>query len=170
MSNRQQHVEVILPVEASPGRVSLTLAVREMDGSLVRRFTGTVQMNIWREVPCLTRPVNRDDVLSPDVVTFARRNLATIRGDIWDGRGGPYRLVRSLSAEQVLTLADLEIVPTIRKGSRVNLVYERGAVRLSVPAEALADAGPGESVTVRNLQSRKEILATAHDSGTVIIR
>ena len=170
LSNRQQHVEVLPPVKPAPGRVSLTLAVREMDGSLVRRFTGTVQMNIWREVPCLTRPVNRDEVLSPEMVTFARRNLATLRGDIWDGRGGPFRLARSLGAEQTLMLSDLERVPTIRKGSRVNLVYERGSVRLSVPAEALADAGPGESVTVRNLQSRKEILATAHDSGTVIIR
>lgn len=170
LSNKQQHVEVLLPVNPSPGRVSLTLAVKEMDGSLVRRFTGTVQMNIWREVPCLTRPVNRDEVLSPEMVTFARRNLANLKGEIWDGRGGPFRLARSLGAEQTLMLSDLERVPTIRKGSRVNLVYERGAIRLSVPAEALADAGPGESVTVRNLQSRKEILATAYDSGTVVIR
>ncbi len=170
LSNRQQHIEVVLPVEPSPGRVSLTLAVREMDGSLVRRFTGTVQMNIWREVPCLTRPVNRNEVLAPDMITFARRNLATFKGDVWDGRGGPYRLARSLGAEQTLMLSDLERVPTVRKGSRVNLVYERGAIRLSVPAEALADAGPGESVTVRNLQSQREILATARDSDTVVIR
>lgn len=170
LANKQQHIEVTTAVSPVPGRVSFTLGIYEMDGSLVRRFTGTVQMNVWREVPALTRPVNRDEVLTPDMVTFVRRNLATLKGEIWNGRGGPYRLVRSLGADQTLLAADLDRVPAIRKGSRVNLVYARGAVRLSVPAEALADAGLGESVTVRNLQSNREILATAQDSLTAIIR
>lgn len=170
LANRQQQVAVLTPATPAPGRVSLTLAIKEMDGSIVRRFTGTVQMNVWREVPVLTRPVGRDEVLEPGMVTFVRRNLATLKGEVWDGRGGPFRLSRSLPADQTLMLADLARVPAIRKGSRVTLVYARGAVRLSVPAEALNDAGPGESVTVRNLQSNKEILATAQDSTTAVIR
>lgn len=170
LANRQQQVDVTTPVNPAPGRVSLTFVVKEMDGSLVRRFTGTVQMNVWREVPVLAKPVNRDEVLTPDMITFVRRNLAGIRGEVWDGRGGPYRLARSLGADQTILLGDLDRVPTIRKGSRINLVYARGSIRLSVPAEALSDAGAGESVTVRNLQSNKEILATAQDNTTAVIR
>jgi flagellar basal body P-ring formation protein FlgA len=49
-------------------------------------------------------------------------------------------------------------------------VFEGTGIRLSVKAEAQSDAGVGQSVQVRNLQSNRKITATVQDADTVIVR
>ena len=57
----------------------------------------------------------------------------------------------------------------ITKGAQVTLVYERGVVRLEVPAQAMADGASGQLLSVRNLQSKSVVKATVHDSRTVMV-
>jgi Flagellar basal body P-ring biosynthesis protein len=56
------------------------------------------------------------------------------------------------------------------KGERVMLVYHGERIQVAVKAEALSDADVGQMVTVRNLQTKKEILATVIDAHTVAVR
>ena len=58
----------------------------------------------------------------------------------------------------------------VRRGAVVNLVYARGAVRLVVKAEALADGGTGDTVPVRNLQTKKQVYAEIVDADTVQVK
>lgn len=157
------------PRKLEPGRTSLRIVVREMDGSIKQKFTGTVFVDCWKEVPCAATVMNKDELLDHNKVTFKRVNLANLRADPWDGRGGPWRLVRPLTADQVIYQSDLAHIPTVRKGSKVTLIYEGKTVRLKVQAEALADGAAGESIPVRNMQSRKEVYGVVRDSSTVTI-
>lgn len=155
--------------KVTPGRVSLRLLVREMDETVKQKLTGSVFVDCWAEVPCTATALNRDDLLDHTKITFKRMNLAALRGEPWDGRGGPWRVTRPIGVEQVLYKTDVAHIPTVRKGSIVTLLYEGPTVRLSTQAEALADGSAGESIPLRNLQSRKEVYGLIRDTTTVTI-
>lgn len=78
--------------------------------------------------------------------------------------------VRPMGAGEVIYLSNLEDVPLISRGDTVSLVYEGSFVRLTATAEALADGRAGETIPVRNMQSRREIAAQVVDGGTVVVR
>jgi flagella basal body P-ring formation protein FlgA len=170
LAHPKQKLELESPQNFAPGRLSLRLLVRELDGSVVKRLTGTVFVECWASVPCANAPLNRDEVLDPGKITFMRKNLALVRGEqVWDGKGGPWRLTRVVLPDQPILLGDLTHLPTISKGSRITLLYQGESVRLSVKAEALADGVKGESIPVRNLASKKQIYAVVWDENTAII-
>ncbi|MDR1947388.1 MAG: flagellar basal body P-ring formation chaperone FlgA [Desulfovibrio sp.] len=162
-----QELVMETPRRAEPGRVGVRLLVLEVDGTVRQKLSGTVSAECWADVPCAVVGMNRDDLLDHGKITYKRMNLAGLRGEPWDGRGGPWRLVRPLSIEQVICRGDLAPVPTVRKGTTVTVLYEGKNVRLAAQAEALADGAAGESIPVRNLQSRKEVFAQVRDAQTV---
>ncbi|MDR2051431.1 MAG: flagellar basal body P-ring formation chaperone FlgA [Deltaproteobacteria bacterium] len=168
LAHPAQELELEPPALPAPGRLSLRYNVREVDGSVARRLTGSVFVDCWAVVPCLTIPVNRGEVLSPEHITFVRKNLAYLRDAPWDGRGGPWQALRPISVDQPILLSDLTYVPTIKKGSIVRLVFESSTVRLSATVEALADGVSGETIPVRNLQSKRRIYAVVFDADTVM--
>jgi flagella basal body P-ring formation protein FlgA len=163
-----QTLEVDPPQKIAAGRLNFRLLVRELDGGVTQKISASVFADCWAEVPAATAPLNRDDVLEPGMVTFVRMNLAHLRGEVWDGRGGPWRLLRPIGLEQAIYRADLGHIPTVRKGSSVTLLYEGKHLRMSVPGEALADGVPGESIPVRNSQSRKQLYGIVRDASTVL--
>ena len=172
LSHSQQTIEPQLLSKPGAGRMSLRFVVKDLDGSVLHRYTGSAFVNLWVSVPCASVPLNKEDSVDVDKIKFMRKNLASLRGDlsgIWDGRGGPFRVMRSIGAEDVIYVSDLSGVPTVRRGRTVNLIYEKGNVRLQVGAQAQADAALGETVTVRNLQSKKLITAIVQGTDTVLV-
>ncbi|WP_338670130.1 flagellar basal body P-ring formation chaperone FlgA [Pseudodesulfovibrio methanolicus] len=155
--------------DIAPGRNEIALSGMTPDGKVVSRRSAVVFADVWKAVPVAARPMNRMERVTRDKVTFRRMNMAYNR-DVWDGTGGPWRMARTLGRGQVFTMSNLEPVPLIERGEMVNLVYNGRKVRLSVKAEALAEAGVGQQVEVRNTQSNKIILATVVDGETVVVR
>ena len=151
-----------------PGRITLRFVVQEMDNTVLRRVAGTVFMNMWVEVPAAARPLNKGDALNVNDITFMRVNAAHLKGIPWDGRGGPWQVLRAIGTGQTLFQADLATQAMVRKGSIVQLVYEKGNVHMSTQAECLADGEPGATVAVRNLQTKKQVYATVRDNRTVV--
>jgi flagella basal body P-ring formation protein FlgA len=170
LSHGGQKVELEGPFSLIPGRNSLRFSVREMDGVLVRRLTGTVFVDLWANVPTAASPLNRHDTLMPGQIAFERRNLAQLRDMPWDGTGGPWRVLRPIGAGQPILHGDLGVVPAVKRGSTVTMVYEGSNFRLTVPGEALGDAALGESVAVRNLQSKTQVYGVVRDNLTVVVR
>ncbi|MFO7816657.1 MAG: flagellar basal body P-ring formation chaperone FlgA [Thermodesulfobacteriota bacterium] len=156
--------------EIEPGRNSFRIKVRDGYGDVRNSYTGSVFIDVWKTVPCSARPINRREPITMDAVRFERKNLAYIRGGIWDGKTGKWMASRSMGVGQCLTKKYLDPLPVLKRGEKVDLVYEGDFVRLMVPVEVLADAGSGDTVKVLNLRSDKEITARVRDSGTVVVR
>ena len=163
-----QTLEVEPPRKIAAGRLNIRLLVRELDGSVTQKISASVFTDCWIEVPVASTVLNRDDVLEPDRITFVRMNLAHLRGEIWDGRGGPWRVLRPIGLNQAIYRADLGHLPAVRKGGLITLLYEGKNLRLRAPGEAMADGVPGESIPVRNSQSRKHLYGIVRDASTVI--
>jgi flagella basal body P-ring formation protein FlgA len=153
----------------APGPVAVTLSAKGADGRVFHRAAASLFADLWKTVPCAARPLRRLEEVTPDKVTFMRKNLAYV-GQVWDGRGGPFRITRSIGTGQPLTADLMESVPMVAKGERVDLVYQGRTVRLVTKAEALGDAEFGQMVEVRNLTSNRTVVATVLDSGTVQVR
>jgi flagella basal body P-ring formation protein FlgA len=151
-----------------PGRVSLRITVAGPDGTKRRQVAASVFVNVYKPTPVAARPLNRGDQLTPDVVTYKRKNLAYLAGPVWSGKGGPWRLTRSVGTSQVIYAGSLEAKPKIASGDKVLLKYIGKHIQLSVPAKALADGRVGEVIPVENLQSSREVLARVQDSETVV--
>lgn len=165
-----QVAELEEPVDLAPGRVSLRIAVKELDGSVVRRVTGTVFVDLWAQVPSAATPLNKDEVLTPERVTFIRKNVAHIKGAVWDGRGGPWRMQRAVGVGQPIMQTDVAVIPTVQRGATVTMVYEGRNFVVRIPGEALSDGALGETIPVRNVQSKRELRATVRDGLTVVVR
>lgn len=166
-SKNRLDIEPLRTVQA--GRIGIRFVELDPNGQVVRRVTGGAFLDLWVTVPCAAVPLNRNDILTPEHITHQRKNLAYLRGEAWDGRGGPYRVTRTLGAGTPIFEGDLEVVPVVAKGSRVDLIYKGKAVRLSVTAQAMADGRVGELIPVRNLQSNRKVYATVLDDNTLVI-
>lgn len=157
-------------VNVTPGRINLRFNAQEMDGSSVRRFTGSTFLDLWMDVPCASRPLNKGEALTPESLTFVSVNLAYQKGAVWDGRGGPWQVIRSIGSSQPIMATDLAPLAAIHRGDKITLVYQRGNVQLSTMVEAMEEGGPGDTIAVRNLESKKQIYATVVDQNTVRTR
>lgn len=156
--------------EFRPGRLSLQLVEKDPAGNDVRRFTGSVFLDQWLNVPCAARPINSKDRLTPDLVTFERKNAAYLRGEPWNGTAFGQRVIRSVGGGEVIYAENLEDVPLVSRGDTVDLVYQGRFVQLTTDARALADGRMGERIPVQNLSSKREIIAEVKDANTVVVR
>lgn len=170
VASKSQSLALETPAKVAPGRLSLSFSVREADGSVTRRLTGTVFVDCWAPVACVTAPVNKGEVLGADVITYKRKNLAYLRDEPWDGAGGPWQAVRPIGLDQPILKSDLTYVPTMKRGRVVTLIFESGNVRLSAKVEALSDGVGGETIPVKNLQSKRQVYAVVQDENTVLAR
>ena len=163
-------VELSVIGEMAPGRLSLRFEVMSPDGKLRRRHTGQVFLDLWITAPVAARPLNRGDALSPDLVTHRRVNAAYLRGEPWNGRDFGLRMTSAVGTDQVIYAEALEAIPTVARGDTVMLVYNGRYVRLTVDAEALADGAAGEYIPVRNMQSRRQVMARIRNGDTVEVK
>jgi len=99
-----------------------------------------------------------------------RVNAGQLRDLPWDGQGGPWQTVRALTTGEAILQSDLVSQNMVRRGDVLTLDYARGNVRMTTKVEALADGSPGDTIAVRNLQTKRQVYATVRDGGTVEIR
>ena len=168
LAHAQQRVQ-LQPGKLSPGRVPLRFAVQEVDGNVLRRISGTVNLTLWITAPAASRPMNKGEALAAESVTFMKVNASQLRDLPWDGRGGPWQVNRALNTGEPILQSDLVSQLMVRRGDVVNLIYIKGNLRIATQAQALADGEPGATIAVRNLQTKKQVYAIVKDGSTVEI-
>lgn len=156
--------------EIGPGRNNFRIKVVNGYGDVRHTYSGSVFIDVWKTVPCTARPINRREPITRDAVRFERKNLAHVQGEVWDGKTGSWMASRSMGQGQCLTEKYMDPLPVLKRGEKAELLYQGDFIRLSVPVEVLSDAGRGDSVRVRNLQSDKEVTARVRDGNTLVIR
>ncbi len=158
------------PGKLAPGRVPLRFAIQEADGNVLRRLSGTAKLTLWITAPAAARPLNKGETLDPAAVTFMRMNASQMKDVPWDGQGGPWQIIRSIGTGEPILQSDLVSKSMVRRGNILTLMFSRGNLHMTIQAEALADGEPGQTIPVRNLQTKKQVYATVRDGSTVEIR
>jgi flagella basal body P-ring formation protein FlgA len=149
------------------GASRLVRVVISVDG---KRITGsTVSLRVERsgDVLVAARDVERGEALTADAFVVQPRDIIRMLGtpvsDPADLEGCRAKL--HVSAGTVLTTQMLERIPVIRRGDPVTVTLRMGAVRVTLTGIARGDAAIGDSVTVLNPASKRQLSARATGKG-----
>lgn len=152
------------------GRTSFTVELH-VGGQRVKRIHGTASIEARQEVVVLTRPVAKHAIITAaDVhvqrVPFSRlpRQMVTQMADAVGKRTR-----RALRAKSMLRTYDVEAQPVVQKGDVVTILVESASLKVATVGEALENGAQGETIRVRNTESRREVRGVVLDKKTVRI-
>ena len=162
-----------------PGRLVSPLSIPPGTGSATLRFIDdrgneralAVRLSWSQPAVVTTRPLERGaviaaaDVTVRDVRVMRSQPLASSPNEVI-GRS----LGRNLTAGEPVLLNSLSRTPIIQRGDSVIITVRKPGFLVEVRGEALDAGAEGESIRVRNLQSRAVIQAVVVGSGRVEVR
>jgi len=124
----------------------------------------------FTRVPVSIKPIMPKDGAAQEQISYVweRRNMATLKGRVFEPGDSQWRARRGVGAGQVIMADDMEPMPLVLRGDQVRLVYEGKGVRLTLVAEALTDGAPGGKITVKNPKNSREIVGVVRDKNTVV--
>lgn len=153
-----------------PGYKNLELAISAAGKELGRvKLSG--ELHRFGTVACTVNKVDRGDVLR-------REDIRMIRSDLtWQSAGVIFnpenavgkRLRNSLRAGSVLLADHLAEQPLVSRGDTVTIMAGRASLMVTAPGRVREDGTEGELVRVKNMMSRKVLLARVRDDRTVVV-
>jgi flagellar basal body P-ring formation protein FlgA len=150
------------------GNSSLALIVR-VDDRVVKNLTVQVEVEALAEMVIATRTLERGEMVGDNDVAIARRDLAHLQGRfIRDQKEVVGMRVKSaIRANSPLRGDYLERMPIIKSGQLVTIVVENEVVRITASGRAKGSGALGDTISVQNLSSQKELAARVVDATTV---
>lgn len=79
------------------------------------------------------------------------------------------RASKTISKGKILTESMLEMIPVVKRGERVKIVYESGVLHVESYGIAKKDAVAGEMVEVKNTASGRNVYGRASEEGIVVV-
>ena len=132
------------------------------------RFTGNVVETV--ETAVLTRNVERNEVLKASDVATERRPKAEIGGEpAARNHAVGMQMRKQLRAGQALKAADLAKPDLVQRDENVTLIYESTGLYLTMRGKALEGGTEGDTVSVLNLQSKRNVYGVVIGRGQVAI-
>lgn len=166
MPQCSQQLDASLESPTPLGRV--TVKVR-CDSAAPWSIYVPAQVRLLRNVIVMTRPLQRESVISEGDVALRERDVGTLsRGYLTQtDQAVGMKLVRPTVIDQVLTQQHLEQAEVVRKGDHVVIVAHSGTLSVRMPGEALSKGGLYEQIRVRNLNSKRVVKARITGPGQV---
>lgn len=154
------------------GKTTFRFLVEGPGAKILQQIPAEAVVEHFARVPVAIKPVLPRDGAAKEQIAYVyeRRNMAGIRGRIFEPGDGQWRARRGVGAGQIIMADDMEPMPLILRGDQVRLLYEGRSIRLSLLAEAMTDGALGGKITVKNPKSPREIMGTVRDKNTVVVR
>ncbi len=129
----------------------------------------TAKIKVFGKVLVLRQPLTRGVAISQNDLDLVERNLAALPyGYYADPKPVIGKLTkRTLAANSVLTPQMLTAPKLIKRGQRVTLVGEAGALTVRMVGEALSDGSEGDIIRVRADGSKRVIDGTVTPQGVI---
>ena len=159
-----------LPSAGLQSLVSLKVEV-SVAGEAVGQWFQPIQVRHWCEVPVAATSLRRGQALAEAETVLERRDVLASRGIL---KALPvavqdYELAESLAPGQVLSERSLRLKTVVFRGRRVDARIQAGTLEITTKVEALEDGYPGQSIRVRNPQSKREFRGVVQGEDTVLI-
>ena len=150
------------------GKVSSMVTVL-VDGKPLRRARACANIEVYKQVLCASCGLRRGQIITAADLTKATMPLSKLKTRYFQR---PEELIglaasHTLRPGQVITADKLTKPAVVKRGSRVMIVAESPAILVRVPGRVEEKGAVGDFVRVKNLGSRKVIIAQVTDSSTV---
>ncbi|MBL1265132.1 flagellar basal body P-ring formation protein FlgA [Methylomicrobium sp. RS1] len=131
----------------------------------------TAIVKFYQEVPVLTQPVHRGDIITRQHFTFEKREIARL-GDAVAAQ--PEQLenkqaTRFLPAGVVLSPRLVAEPILIRRGEKIAITSSRPGFEVRMNGQAMMDGARGQKIRVKNESSGRVISASVVESGIVSV-
>ncbi|KHK02159.1 flagellar basal body P-ring formation chaperone FlgA [Desulfovibrio sp. TomC] len=158
--------------EITPGKTAFRYVVTGPGARILQQVPAEAVVEHVARVPVAIKSILPKDGAAVEQIAFVyeRRNMAGIKGRVFDPANGQWRARRGVGPGQIIMADDMEQMPLILRGDQVKLIYEGRKVRLTMLAEAVTDGAPGGKITVKNSKNSKEITGVVRDNTTVVIQ
>lgn len=158
--------------EAGAGKMPFRFVVAGTGARILQQVPSEAVVEYFARVPVAIKPIMPKDgvAVEQSAYVYERRNMAGIKGRVFEPGDGKWRARRGVGAGQVIMADEMEPMPLVLRGDQVRVVYEGRALRLTLLAEALSDGAPGGKITVKNPKSSREITGTVRDKSTVVVQ
>ena len=151
---------------------SLMLRVRlESAGAPVGETSVLLRLQLVRDAWVTRQPANRGDAFDPAALDVRRIDFLR-EHDVLpvDTAARDFTFARSVATGRVLTWRDVARRALVRKGDLVEVAAIDGPLTVTLKALAMQSGAAGEMVTVRNLESKKDITAQVVAENRVQVR
>jgi len=131
----------------------------------------SLQAKVWREVWVARSALRRGQGLADADLLRERRDILLVREPCAEfaAPDPASELADYVAAGNVLLARSLKPKPIIHRGQSVEAIYADGTLNISVKAEALEEGAPGQTIRVRNSQTRRELRGKVQDEQTILL-
>lgn len=151
---------------------SMMVRARVMaDAEAVVDATFVVRAALWRDAWVARQPIVVGNIFEASALDARRTDLFRER-DVLPAAVGDntYVFARAVSAGRILTWRDIARRPLVRKGELVEVSAADGMLVVTMKALAMENGARGDTVTVRNPESRRDFAAMVVDENRVQVR
>lgn len=131
------------------------------------RFTGIVIEMV--DVPTLSRPLARGEVMRATDIVMERRTRAEIGSDplAQTDQIAGQAARRAMRPGQPIRAVDLMKPEVVQKGDQVTIIFEAPGITLTTRGKALENGTEGDQIAVLNPQSKRNVQAVVVGPGQV---
>ncbi len=158
------------PLTRSEPRGLLPLRVELFNnGQVIEKGQIRVRIRLFDYVLVTADKIRRNEELTPNHVTRQRCDITYLNEKPVKDVGllSGYRAKRKIGIDQILTSGLIEKIPVLEPGQEVSIVCSMPGVEISAAGVVMESGYTGETIRVRNSQSRKIVNCTIIDSETV---
>lgn len=150
------------------GRVPLAISLYAGD-LLVKRGVITPYVRRSERVIVPTRDIRMGSILSPGDFVYADRDATRLPRDVVRETAEVVglRAKRSLRKDRAFRSSQVEGVPLVERGDRVQIVLQAGALQISATGKAQEAGAFGDWIRVVNLDSKRELSGRVDSDGRV---
>jgi flagellar basal body P-ring formation protein FlgA len=122
-------------------------------------WQASLQARVWRDLWVASGPLKRGAPLSHAALARERRDVLTLRDTPAEVEPGDANLevAEQIPAGAVLYARALKVRPVVHRGQNAEVCLQDGSLAISMKVEVLEDGAPGQTVRVRNPESRREL-------------
>jgi flagella basal body P-ring formation protein FlgA len=163
--------EVIAPQQWEGwGNAGITVIARQGD-RIVRNISLRIEVEALANMVVTVRQIDYGSVISAADIALRKQDLSAVQGRylvrIEDVVGKKART--TFKSNAAVRSDQLEKVPVVKVGQLVTIVAENERMRITATGKAKSAGAEGDTITVQNLDSLKELPARVIDAGTVQI-
>ncbi|MBI3886001.1 MAG: flagellar basal body P-ring formation protein FlgA [Opitutae bacterium] len=140
-------------------------------GATLGEWSLYVRAQLWRDAWITRVPVDRGQTFDPALVNTRRIDAFRERDTMpVAAADGTLAFSRPITAGRLLTWRDLAKKSLVRKGDIVEVAAIDGRLSITMKAQALANGARGDTVVVRNLESKRDFPALVVSENRVEVR
>jgi flagella basal body P-ring formation protein FlgA len=129
-----------------------------------------VEIKRYQKVPVLNRSVKFGEVLTPDMFSVEKREVANVRNTFQDLESlEGMQASRFLNAGQTVQFNDVRREQVLKKGQMVKAIVGNNSFEVVISAEVQEAGSIGDIVKVKNLDSQKVFAGKVVERGVVRI-